>query len=63
MTAGSLRCTMFNFGYVAHHDILASAGLELALLLPSTLALSIWALPTNSSDVSLPVGFDCTRYD
>ena len=40
MTVGSWECTIIKLGDAAYHDILASAGLELTLLLSSALCIS-----------------------
>ncbi|CAB1104733.1 unnamed protein product [Ectocarpus sp. CCAP 1310/34] len=37
MTVGSWECTIIKLGDAAYHDILASAGLEMTLLLSSAL--------------------------
>ncbi|CAB1105394.1 unnamed protein product [Ectocarpus sp. CCAP 1310/34] len=40
MTVGSWECTIIKLGDAAYHDILASAGLEITLLLSSALCIS-----------------------
>ncbi|CAB1113854.1 unnamed protein product [Ectocarpus sp. CCAP 1310/34] len=40
MTVGSCECTIIRLGDAACHDILASAGLEITLLLSSALCIS-----------------------
>ena len=40
MTVGSWECTIIKLRDAAYHDILASAGLELTLLLSSALCIS-----------------------
>ncbi|CAB1120930.1 unnamed protein product [Ectocarpus sp. CCAP 1310/34] len=40
MSLGSWECTIIKLGDAAYHDILASAGLEITLLLSSALCIS-----------------------